>query len=434
MWYNNYIKLKGEIFMKIKSIVAYEIIDSRGNPTVECEVTLTDGTTARACVPSGASTGEREALELRDGGTRFHGKGVTKACENVNKIIAKKLVGMDASKQSLIDQTMIDLDGTKFKTKLGANAMLSVSLAVARANAKSKNKELYQTLGKGTTLPLPMMNIINGGAHADSNVDFQEYMIVPIGAKTFKQAMQFASETFIELKKVLKQKGYSTGVGDEGGFAPNFKNNTEPLDAIVLAITNAGYIPGKDIAIALDVASSEFYNKETKKYELTKSKSGSLTSNEMIKWYSKLIKDYPIISIEDPLSENDWNGWIKITEKLGKTIQLVGDDVFVTNPKIFKEGIEKGVANAILIKLNQIGTLTETLDTIRLAKENGYNTIISHRSGETEDTFIADLSVAVDAGQIKTGSICRTDRVCKYNQLIRIERKLKQKAKFNTKI
>ena len=263
MWYNNYIKLKGEIFMKIKSIVAYEIIDSRGNPTVECEVTLIDGTTARACVPSGASTGEREALELRDGGTRFHGKGVTKACENVNKIIAKKLVGMDASKQ--IDQTMIDLDGTEFKSKLGANAMLSVSLAVARANAKSKNKELYQTLGKGTTLPLPMMNIINGGAHADSNVDFQEYMIVPIGAKTFKQAMQFASETFMELKKVLKQKGYSTGVGDEGGFAPNFKNNTEPLDAIVLAITNAGYIPGKDIAIALDVASSEFYNKETKK-------------------------------------------------------------------------------------------------------------------------------------------------------------------------
>ena len=434
MWYNNYIKLKGEIFMKIKSIVAYEIIDSRGNPTVECEVTLIDGTTARACVPSGASTGEREALELRDGGTRFHGKGVTKACENVNKIIAKKLVGMDASKQSLIDQTMIDLDGTEFKIKLGANAMLSVSLAVARANAKSKNKELYQTLGKGTTLPLPMMNIINGGAHADSNVDFQEYMIVPIGAKTFKQAMQFASETFMELKKVLKQKGYSTGVGDEGGFAPNFKNNTEPLDAIVLAITNAGYIPGKDIAIALDVASSEFYNKETKKYELIKSKGGSLTSNEMIKWYSKLIKDYPIISIEDPLSENDWNGWIKITEKLGKTVQLVGDDVFVTNPKIFKEGIEKGVANAILIKLNQIGTLTETLDTIRLAKENGYNTIISHRSGETEDTFIADLSVAVDAGQIKTGSICRTDRVCKYNQLIRIERKLKQKAKFNTKI
>ena len=434
MWYNNYIKLKGEMFMKIKSIVAYEIIDSRGNPTVECEVTLIDGTTARACVPSGASTGEREALELRDGGTRFHGKGVIKACENVNKIIAKKLVGMDASKQSLIDQTMIDLDGTEFKTKLGANAMLSVSLAVARANAKSKNKELYQTLGKGATLPLPMMNIINGGAHADSNVDFQEYMIVPIGAKTFKQAMQFASETFMELKKVLKQKGYSTGVGDEGGFAPNFKNNTEPLDAIVLAITNAGYIPGKDIAIALDVASSEFYNKETKKYELTKSKGGSLTSNEMIKWYSKLIKDYPIISIEDPLSENDWNGWIKITEKLGKTIQLVGDDVFVTNPKIFKEGIEKGVANAILIKLNQIGTLTETLDTIRLAKENGYNTIISHRSGETEDTFIADLSVAMDAGQIKTGSICRTDRVCKYNQLIRIERKLKQKAKFNTKI
>ncbi len=420
--------------MKIKNIEAYEIIDSRGNPTVECEVTLIDGTTARACVPSGASTGEREALELRDNEHRFHGKGVTKACENVNKIIAKKLIGMDASKQTLIDQTMIELDGTEYKTNLGANAMLSVSLAVARANAESKHKPLYQTLGKGTTLPLPMLNIINGGAHADSNVDFQEYMIVPIGAKTFKQAMQFASETFVELKKVLKAKKYSTGVGDEGGFAPNFKNNTEPLDAIILAITNAGYIPGKDIAIALDVASSEFYNSKTKKYELNKSKGGSLTTADMIKWYEKLIKDYPIISIEDPLSENDWNGWANITKKLGGRVQLVGDDLFVTNPKIFKLGIEKKVANAILIKLNQIGTLTETLETIRLAKENGYNTIISHRSGETEDTFISDLSVAVDAGQIKTGSICRTDRVCKYNQLIRIERKLNKKAKFNNKI
>lgn len=420
--------------MKIKNIEAYEIIDSRGNPTVECEVTLIDGTTARACVPSGASTGEREALELRDNEHRFHGKGVTKACENVNKIIAKKLIGMDASKQALIDQTMIELDGTEYKTNLGANAMLSVSLAVARANAESKHKPLYQTLGKGTTIPLPMLNIINGGAHADSNVDFQEYMIVPIGAKTFKQAMQFASETFVELKKVLKAKKYSTGVGDEGGFAPNFKNNTEPLDAIILAITNAGYIPGKDIAIALDVASSEFYNSKTKKYELNKSKGGSLTTADMIKWYEKLIKDYPIISIEDPLSENDWNGWANITKKLGGRVQLVGDDLFVTNPKIFKLGIEKKVANAILIKLNQIGTLTETLETIRLAKENGYNTIISHRSGETEDTFISDLSVAVDAGQIKTGSICRTDRVCKYNQLIRIERKLNKKAKFNNKI
>lgn len=420
--------------MKIKNIEAYEIIDSRGNPTVECEVTLIDGTTARACVPSGASTGEREALELRDNEHRFHGKGVTKACENVNKIIAKKLIGMDASKQALIDQTMIELDGTEYKTNLGANAMLSVSLAVARANAESKHKPLYQTLGKGTTLPLPMLNIINGGAHADSNVDFQEYMIVPIGAKTFKQAMQFASETFVELKKVLKAKKYSTGVGDEGGFAPNFKNNTEPLDAIILAITNAGYIPGKDIAIALDVASSEFYNSKTKKYELNKSKGGSLTTADMIKWYEKLIKDYPIISIEDPLSENDWNGWANITKKLGGRVQLVGDDLFVTNPKIFKLGIEKKVANAILIKLNQIGTLTETLETIRLAKENGYNTIISHRSGETEDTFISDLSVAVEAGQIKTGSICRTDRVCKYNQLIRIERKLNKKAKFNNKI
>ena len=313
--------------MKIKNIEAYEIIDSRGNPTVECEVTLADGTTAHACVPSGASTGEREALELRDNDYRFHGKGVTKACDNVNKIIAKKLIGMDASKQTLIDQRMLNLDGTEFKTNLGANAMLSVSLAVARANSESKHKPLYQTLGKGTTLPLPMLNIINGGAHADSNVDFQEYMIVPIGAKTFKQAMQFASETFVELKKVLKAKKYSTGVGDEGGFAPNFKNNTEPLDAIILAITNAGYIPGKDIAIALDVASSEFYNSKTKKYELNKSKGGNLTTAEMIKWYEKLIKDYPIISIEDPLSENDWNGWVNITKKLGDRVQLVGDDL-----------------------------------------------------------------------------------------------------------
>ena len=417
--------------MKIKNIVAYEIIDSRGNPTVECELTLENGTSVTAAVPSGASTGEREALELRDGGKRFHGKGVLKASENVNKIIAKALIGKDVSKQKQLDEIMLKLDGTEFKTKLGANAMLSVSLAIAKANAQVKNKPLFKSLGNGTTLPTPMMNVINGGAHADSNVDFQEYMIMPVGAKTFAEAMQFASETFVELKKVLKKKKYSTGVGDEGGFAPNFKNNEEPLEAIVEAIKNAGYTPKTDIAIAMDVAASEFYNKETKLYELNKSKGGKKTSAEMIAWYEELIKKYPIISIEDGLSENDWAGWAKLTKKLGKKIQLVGDDLFVTNPKIFKEGIEKGIANAILIKLNQIGTLTETLETIRLAKENGYKTVISHRSGETEDTFIADLAVALDAGQIKSGSISRSERVAKYNQLIRIERKLKSKARFN---
>lgn len=417
--------------MKIKKIEAYEVIDSRGNPTVECKVTLENGIIARAIVPSGASTGEREALELRDGGNRFHGKGVTKAVNNVNKIIAKALVNKDVSKQRELDDIMLKLDGTEFKTNLGANAILSVSLAIAKANAKNKNIPLYKSLGKGTTLPMPMMNVINGGAHADSNVDFQEYMIIPVGAKTFFEAMQMASETFMELKKVLKSMHYPTAVGDEGGFAPNFKNNEQPLEAIITAIKNAGYEPKKDIAIAMDVAASEFYNPDTKKYDLKKSQGGSLTTDQMIEWYSELIKKYPIISIEDPLGENDWAGWAKITKKLGKKIQLVGDDVFVTNPKILAEGIKKGVANAILIKLNQIGTLSETLDTIKLAKENGYNTIISHRSGESEDTFIADLAVAVDAGQIKSGSISRTDRVAKYNQLIRIERDLKKKAKFN---
>ena len=417
--------------MKIKKIEAYEVIDSRGNPTVECEVTLENGIYATAIVPSGASTGEREALELRDGGTRYHGKGVLKAVSNVNNVIAKALIGKDVSKQSEIDEIMIKLDGTEYKTNLGANAILSVSLAVAKANALNKNMPLFKSLGKGTTLPMPMLNVINGGAHADSNVDFQEYMIVPIGAKSFDDAIRMASETFMELKKVLKSMKYSTAVGDEGGFAPNFKNNEQPLDAIISAIKNAGYTPKQDIAIALDVASSEFYDEKTKKYELKKSKGGSLTTEQMIEWYSSLIEKYPIISIEDPLSENDWDGWVKITKKLGKKIQLVGDDLFVTNAKILKEGIKKHVANAILIKLNQIGTLTETLQTIKLAKENGYKTIISHRSGESEDTFIADLAVAVDAGQIKTGSISRTDRVAKYNQLIRIERKLKKKAKFN---
>ncbi len=427
MCYNTFIK--GDI-MKIKNLVAYEVIDSRGNPTVECEVTLENGIRATAIVPSGASTGEREALELRDGGARFHGKGVLNAVDNVNKILRKEIIGMDVSKQELIDNKMIALDGTEFKTNLGANAILSVSLAVARANAINKNKPLYKTLGNGCTLPVPMMNVINGGAHADSNVDFQEYMIVPVGARTFNEAMQFAGETFVELKKVLKSMGYPTAVGDEGGFAPNFKDNEQPLQAIVQAIKNAGYEPKKDIAIAMDVAASEFYNPKTKKYELVKSNGGSLTSAQMIKWYTDLIKRYPIISIEDPLSENDWDGWAKMTEKLGQKIQIVGDDIFVTNPKILKEGIDKKIANAILIKLNQIGSLTETLQTIRLAQENGYKTIISHRSGESEDTTIADLAVAINAGQIKSGSISRTDRVAKYNQLIRIERNLGKRAKF----
>lgn len=417
--------------MKIKSIKAYEAIDSRGNPTVECEVKLENGVKAIALVPSGASTGTREALELRDGGTRFSGKGVLKAVENVNKIIAKAVVGMDVSKQTEIDKKMIALDGTEFKTKLGANAMLSVSLAVAKANAVNKNKALYASLGKGNTLPMPMVNIINGGAHANSSVDFQEFMIVPVGAKTMAEAVRMCAEVFASLKKIVNKMGFPTSVGDEGGFAPNFKDNEQPLEVICEAIKAAGYTPKKDICIALDVAASEFYNEKTKKYELKKSNSGEYTTAQMITLLANLVKKYPIISIEDGLDENDWAGWQKLTARLGDKIQIVGDDLFVTNPKILKQGIECKAANAILIKLNQIGTLTETLETIALAKANGYATIISHRSGETEDTFIADLAVAVDAGQIKTGSMSRTDRVAKYNQLMRIERALGKKAKFN---
>ncbi len=417
--------------MKIKSIKAYEAIDSRGNPTVECEVTLVNGVKANALVPSGASTGEREALELRDGGTRFSGKGVLKAVENVNKIIAKAIVGMDVSKQEEIDKKMIALDGTEFKTKLGANAMLSVSLAVARANAINKNKELFKSLGKGNSLPMPMLNVINGGAHANSSVDFQEYMIVPVGAKTMAEAVRISAEVFASLKKIVNKMGFSTAVGDEGGFAPNFKDNEQPLEVICEAIKAAGYTPKKDVCIALDVAASEFYNAKTKKYELKKSNSGELTTAQMITLLANLVKKYPIISIEDGLDQNDWAGWQKLNTRLGNKIQIVGDDLFVTNPTFLKQGIECKAANAILIKLNQIGTLTETLQTITLAKENGYATIISHRSGETEDTFIADLAVAVDAGQIKTGSMSRSERVAKYNQLLRIERALGKKAKFN---
>lgn len=418
----------------IQNVYAREVLDSRGNPTVEVEVTLDNGMKERAIVPSGASTGENEALELRDGDKkRYQGKGVLKAVHNVNEIIAPKLVGMDVTKQAVIDQVLLDLDGTPFKSNLGANAMLGVSLACARAAAKAHDLPLYQYLGgpNAKVLPTPMMNVINGGAHADSTVDFQEFFIIPAGFKTFKEALRAGVETFHCLKSVLKEKGYETGVGDEGGFAPSCKHgNTEPLELIMEAIQKAGYVPGKEIFLGMDVAASEFYNKETKKYDLKKSKEGSKTSEEMIAWFEKMVEEYPIITIEDGLGEEDWEGWELLTAKLGEKIQLVGDDLFVTNRDFLRKGIIHHVANSILIKVNQIGTLTETLDTIRMAQTNGYTTMVSHRSGETEDTTIADLSVAVNAGQIKTGSASRTDRMAKYNQLLRIEDELGETAVF----
>lgn len=418
----------------IQNVYAREVLDSRGNPTVEVEVTLDNGMKERAIVPSGASTGENEALELRDGDKkRYQGKGVLKAVHNVNEIIAPKLVGMDVTKQAAIDQVLLDLDGTPFKSNLGANAMLGVSLACARAAAKAHDLPLYQYLGgpNAKVLPTPMMNVINGGAHADSTVDFQEFFIIPAGFKTFKEALRAGVETFHCLKSVLKEKGYETGVGDEGGFAPSCKHgNTEPLELIMEAIKKAGYVPGKEIFLGMDVAASEFYNKETKKYDLKKSKEGSKTSEEMIAWFEKMVEEYPIITIEDGLGEEDWEGWELLTAKLGEKIQLVGDDLFVTNRDFLRKGITHHVANSILIKVNQIGTLTETLDTIRMAQTNGYTTMVSHRSGETEDTTIADLSVAVNAGQIKTGSASRTDRMAKYNQLLRIEDELGETAVF----
>ncbi len=418
----------------IQNVYAREVLDSRGNPTVEVEVTLDNGMKERAIVPSGASTGENEALELRDGDKkRYQGKGVLKAVHNVNEIIAPKLVGMDVTKQAAIDQVLLDLDGTPFKSNLGANAMLGVSLACARLAAKAHNLPLYQYLGgpNAKVLPTPMMNVINGGAHADSTVDFQEFFIIPAGFKTFKEALRAGVETFHCLKSVLKEKGYETGVGDEGGFAPSCKHgNTEPLELIMEAIKKAGYVPGKEIFLGMDVAASEFYNKETKKYDLKKSKEGSKTSEEMIAWFEKMVEEYPIITIEDGLGEEDWEGWELLTAKLGEKIQLVGDDLFVTNRDFLRKGITHHVANSILIKVNQIGTLTETLDTIRMAQTNGYTTMVSHRSGETEDTTIADLSVAVNAGQIKTGSASRTDRMAKYNQLLRIEDELGETAVF----
>lgn len=418
----------------IQNVYAREVLDSRGNPTVEVEVTLDNGMKERAIVPSGASTGENEALELRDGDKkRYQGKGVLKAVHNVNEIIAPKLVGMDVTKQAAIDQVLLDLDGTPFKSNLGANAMLGVSLACARAAAKAHDLPLYQYLGgpNAKVLPTPMMNVINGGAHADSTVDFQEFFIIPAGFKTFKEALRAGVETFHCLKSVLKEKGYETGVGDEGGFAPSCKHgNTEPLELIMEAIQKAGYVPGKEIFLGMDVAASEFYNKETKKYDLKKSKEGSKTSEEMIVWFEKMVEEYPILTIEDGLGEEDWEGWELLTAKLGEKIQLVGDDLFVTNRDFLRKGITHHVANSILIKVNQIGTLTETLDTIRMAQTNGYTTMVSHRSGETEDTTIADLSVAVNAGQIKTGSASRTDRMAKYNQLLRIEDELGETAVF----
>ncbi len=418
---------------KIVKINAREVLDSRGNPTVEVEVFTKSGAFGRAIVPSGASTGSREALELRDGDKkRYTGKGVLKAVENVQKILAPAIIGMSCDKQESIDKKMLALDGTPFKKNLGANAILGVSLACAKAAADFHKQPLYKYLGgeKAVTIPVPMMNVVNGGAHADSSVDFQEFMIVPVGAPNFREALRYGAETFHALKKVLKAAGYPTAVGDEGGFAPNFKSNEEPLEKIVEAIKMAGYRPGKDICIALDVAASEFYNDEKKVYELTKSKQGTKTTQEMVDWYTQLIKTYPIISIEDGLAESDWDGWKVLTDKLGKKIQLVGDDLFVTNPSILKEGIDKKIANSVLVKFNQIGTLTETLTTIEMAKKAKYTTVISHRSGETEDTTIADLAVATNAGQIKTGSLCRTDRVAKYNQLIRIEEELGKKAKY----
>ncbi|NVN89459.1 MAG: phosphopyruvate hydratase [Desulfuromonadales bacterium] len=416
---------------EIVDIYAREILDSRGNPTLEVDVFLESGAFGRAAVPSGASTGEREALEMRDGdSSRYLGKGVLKAVDNVNNEIANELIGMDADEQVAIDMKMLELDGTEFKSKLGANAILGVSLAVAKAAADEAGQSLYKYIGGAGAreLPLPMMNILNGGAHADNNVDIQEFMIMPAGAACFAEALRMGAEIFHALKSVLKGKGYNTSVGDEGGFAPNLKSNEEALEVIMEAIVKAGYKPGEDILLALDVASSELF--KDGKYTLENEPQKEKTAAELIDFYENLVNKYPIISIEDGMAENDWDGWKLLTERLGKRIQIVGDDLFVTNPTILKEGIQKGIANSILIKLNQIGTLTETLEAIEMAKRAGYTTVISHRSGETEDTTLADLAVAVNAGQIKTGSLCRTDRVAKYNQLLRIEEELDHCALF----
>ncbi|MCJ7482573.1 MAG: phosphopyruvate hydratase [Thermodesulfovibrionales bacterium] len=418
---------------KIIRVVGREILDSRGNPTVEADVWLEDGSTGRAAVPSGASTGEHEAIELRDGDkTRYLGKGTRKAVQNINKNIAAAVLGMDASDQAEIDRKMIQLDGTTNKGKLGANAILAVSMAVARAAATSYRMPLYRYLGgvSASVLPVPMMNILNGGSHADNSVDPQEFMVAPYGAPNFSEALRMGAEVFHTLKSVLKKKGYSTSVGDEGGFAPNLRSNEEAIEVILESITKAGYRTGKDIGLALDPAASEFYEKGKKKYVFKKSDKSERTSEQMVDFWANWVKQYPIISIEDGMAEDDWKGWKLMTDVLGKKIQLVGDDLFVTNTERLSRGIREGVANSILIKVNQIGTLTETLEAMHMAASAGYTSMISHRSGETEDTFIADLVVATGAGQIKTGSASRTDRIAKYNQLLRIEQELGSSAKF----
>jgi enolase len=416
----------------ISNIYAREVLDSRGNPTVEVEVITESGAFGRAIVPSGASTGEHEAIELRDGDkARYLGKGVLQAVRNVNEVIAPNLIGYDVTFQTSIDKIMLELDGTKNKSKLGANAILGVSMAVARAAADYVGLPLYLYLGgfNAKQLPTPMMNIINGGSHADNNVDFQEFMIMPVGAKTFKEALRMGAEVFHNLKKVLSSKGFNTSVGDEGGFAPDLQSNEDGIKVILEAIEKAGFVPGKDIFIAMDVAASEFYNKQTKLYEL-KGEGKTLNAQEMVKFYEGLVEKYPIISIEDGLDENDWEGWKALTDALGKKIQLVGDDLFVTNTEKLARGIEQGIANSILIKVNQIGTLTETFNAIEMAKRAGYTAVVSHRSGETEDTTIAEIAVATNAGQIKTGSLSRTDRIAKYNQLLRIEEELDEVAEY----
>jgi enolase len=415
----------------IESVWAREIMDSRGNPTIEAEVILEDGTTGRAAVPSGASTGENEAVELRDGDElRYLGKGVQNAVDNVIDKINEEIQGLDCLDQTLIDETMIGLDGTQNKAKLGANAILSVSLANARAAAATLEMPLYRYIGgaNAKTLPVPMMNILNGGAHADNNVDFQEFMVMPVGAESFREALRMGAEIFHNLKNVLKARGYSTSVGDEGGFAPNLKSNEEAVETILEAIDRAGYAAGENVMLALDPAASEFY--KDGKYIFKKSDKRELSSEEMAAYWTDWCDRYPIISIEDGMAENDWDGWKALTDSVGKRVQLVGDDLFVTNVKFLQRGIEEGTANSILVKVNQIGTLTETLDAIELARTNKMTAVISHRSGETEDTFIADLAVATNAGQIKTGSLCRSDRIAKYNQLLRIEEDLGDSARY----
>ena len=417
----------------IIDVYAREVLDSRGNPTIEVEVVTESGAMGRAIVPSGASTGEREALELRDGDkSRYLGKGTLKAVSNVNEILADEIIGMDVTDQNGIDNFMIKFDGTKDKSKYGANAILGISMAVARCAADFYGIPLYKYFGglNAKTLPVPMMNVLNGGSHADSSVDLQEFMVMPVGAPNVNEAIRMGAEIFHNLKKVLKARGYNTNVGDEGGYAPACKSNEEPLELIVEAIKAAGFVPGKDVCIALDPAASEFYNVETKMYELKKSGQGNKTTDEMIDMYAEWVEKYPIISIEDGLGERDWDGWKKLTDRLGAKVQIVGDDLFVTNPAILKEGIQKGVANSILIKMNQIGTITETIDAMEMAKTAGFTCVVSHRSGETEDTTIADLVVGLNAGQIKTGSASRTDRIAKYNQLMRIADELGESAVF----